>query len=105
MPPRKWLRRESTHRTSPPQRRYWPRKKQRSVHHAGRKKRCPGLAGKTTSRGRKTSTRNRKLRPAVKTIPCTFIGRRLQLLRVLGRLGLARTRRALRLRIGENNGL
>src|SRR5205823_6575572 len=37
----------------------------RSVNHAGRKKRWPILAGKTISRGRKTRTRKKKLRPAV----------------------------------------
>src|SRR5262249_46061944 len=55
---------DRTQRTTPPQRRYWPRKKQRSRNQAGRKKRCPGFAGKTTSSGRNTSTRKRKLSPA-----------------------------------------
>src|SRR5947207_14612137 len=55
--------RVSTHRTALLQRRYWPRKKQRSTHQAGRKKRWPRLAGKASSSGLKTTKRNRKLMP------------------------------------------
>src|ERR1051326_2742593 len=50
-----------TQSTAPPQRRYCPQKKNRSVHHAGRKKRCPRLAGKAASSGQKTRHRKRKL--------------------------------------------
>jgi len=69
-----WLKYDSTQRTRPLQRRYWPRKKHRSVSKAGRKKRCPGRAGKTISRGRKTRTRNKKLRPVVITSAYRFMG-------------------------------
>src|SRR5262249_33542961 len=58
----------------PLQRRYWPRKKQRSVSQAGRKKRCPGLAGKTNSRGRNTRKRKTKLSPAVIASVTRFMG-------------------------------
>src|SRR5260370_41897983 len=65
---------DRTHKTKPFQRRYWPKKKQRSVNQAGRKNRCPRLAGKTSSTGRKTRTRNRKLRPAEIASTYRFIG-------------------------------
>src|SRR5437016_12531415 len=55
--------RVSNHKTALLQRRYWPRKKQRSTHQAGRKKRWPRLAGKASSSGLKTTKRNRKLMP------------------------------------------
>src|SRR5262249_27777623 len=69
-----WLKCVRSQRTRPLQRRYWPRKKQRSVNQAGRKKRCPGLAGNTSSSRRKTRTRKKKLRPAEKASAYRAIG-------------------------------
>src|SRR5438067_693193 len=89
MPLSQSLKCERTQRTRPPQRRYWPRKKQRSVNQAGRKKRCPGLAGKATSRGRKTRTSKKKLSPAETASAYRFMGMALYpgLFRPLRRLG------------------
>src|SRR5262249_48897043 len=55
--------RVSSQKTTPLQRRYWPRKKHRSVHHASRKNPWPWFAGNSTSSGRKTAIRKRKLTP------------------------------------------
>src|SRR5436190_20466846 len=55
--------RVSNQKTTLPQRRYWPRKKHRSVNHDGRKKRWLCFAGNNASSGRKTATRKRKLMP------------------------------------------
>src|SRR5262245_17280234 len=54
--------------TRPFQSRYWPRKKQRSRRHEGRKNGCPARAGNRTSSGRNTTVRKRKAPSTVRPV-------------------------------------
>src|SRR5262245_19841078 len=86
-------------KTRPFQRGYWPRRKNRSVSQSGRKNRWPGLAGKRTSSGRKSTTRNTRLRPVESNSAAMVMGMSPAVLRLRerdrGRLGGRRLRRPL----------